>query len=172
MGTVTDPAVTTSAAAPVVATVGKFEVGTGVAGGAVNVIPGEVRFTIDIRSGDDDARLKAVAAIRESCAACALKRNLQVEFDVFYDNPAAICDVLILQRLESAINTCNQPSMLLPSGAGHDAMAFADVLPQAMLFVRCGNGGISHHPDETMTREDAEIATQVLLQFLLGYAVQ
>jgi allantoate deiminase len=161
-----------AAAAPVVATVGKFEVGTGVLGGAVNVIPGEVRFTIDIRSGHDAARLKAVAAIRECCAAEALKRNLQVDFDVFYNNPAAICDTLMLQRLASAIHARSQPSMVLPSGAGHDAMAFDGVLPQAMLFVRCGNGGISHHPDETMTQEDAEIATEVLLQFLLGFAVQ
>jgi acetylornithine deacetylase/succinyl-diaminopimelate desuccinylase-like protein len=35
-----------------------------------------------------------------------------------------------------------------------------------MLFVRCGAGGISHHPDETMTAEDAEVATSVFLDFL------
>ena len=69
-----------------------------------------------------------------------------------------------------SIARCGQPAFVLPSGAGHDAMAFDGVLPQAMLFVRCGNGGISHHPDETMTMEDAEIATQVLLRFLKSYS--
>ena len=49
------------------------------------------------------------------------------------------------------------------SGAGHDAMAFVDLTDIAMLFVRCGNGGISHHPDETMTEADAELSTAVLL---------
>ena len=54
----------------------------------------------------------------------------------------------------------------LPSGAGHDAMVFPPVCPIAMLFVRCGAGGISHHPDETMTADDAEVATSVFLDFL------
>ena len=56
-----------------------------------------------------------------------------------------------------------------PSGAGHDAMEFPAVAPTAMLFVRCGNNGISHHPDETMTAADAEIATSVFLHFLENY---
>ena len=58
------------------------------------------------------------------------------------------------------------PVRRLPSGAGHDAMVFPPVCPIAMLFVRCGAGGISHHPDETMTAGDAEIATAVFLDFL------
>jgi acetylornithine deacetylase/succinyl-diaminopimelate desuccinylase-like protein len=48
-------------------------------------------------------------------------------------------------------------------------MEFPVVAPTAMLFVRCGNNGISHHPDETMTAEDAEIATSVFLHFLEHY---
>ena len=53
--------------------------------------------------------------------------------------------------------------------AGHDAMEFPSVAPMAMLFVRCGNNGISHHPDETMTAEDADVATSVLLHFFENY---
>jgi acetylornithine deacetylase/succinyl-diaminopimelate desuccinylase-like protein len=45
----------------------------------------------------------------------------------------------------------------------------AAVTEVAMLFTRCGNGGISHNPLETMTADDAEIAAQVLLDFLRGY---
>jgi allantoate deiminase len=47
-------------------------------------------------------------------------------------------------------------------------MEFPPVAPIAMLFVRCGNGGISHHPSETMTAEDADVATRVLLRFFEG----
>ena len=57
----------------------------------------------------------------------------------------------------------------LPSGAGHDGMAIAAIADIAMLFVRCGNGGISHHPDETMTAEDAALATDVLYDFFVNF---
>jgi acetylornithine deacetylase/succinyl-diaminopimelate desuccinylase-like protein len=57
------------------------------------------------------------------------------------------------------------PLLELASGAGHDAMKFHGVVPMAMLFVRCGNGGISHNPAEIMTAEDADLATEVLLDF-------
>ena len=58
------------------------------------------------------------------------------------------------------------PVFRLPSGAGHDAMAMADLCPSAMLFVRCGNGGISHDPREIMTAADAEAGARVLLDTL------
>ena len=54
----------------------------------------------------------------------------------------------------------------LPSGAGHDAMKMAELCPQAMLFVRCGNGGISHNPLETMTADDADLAVAAFIEFL------
>jgi allantoate deiminase/N-carbamoyl-L-amino-acid hydrolase len=57
----------------------------------------------------------------------------------------------------------------LPSGAGHDAMVMAKITPVGMLFVRCGNGGISHHPDEIMTAADAELAARTFQDFLLSF---
>jgi acetylornithine deacetylase/succinyl-diaminopimelate desuccinylase-like protein len=59
---------------------------------------------------------------------------------------------------------------LLPSGAGHDAMKMADITDIGMLFVRCGNGGISHHPDETMTGADANLAARAFEDFLLHFS--
>jgi len=56
----------------------------------------------------------------------------------------------------------------LASGAGHDAEMFADLTPIGMLFVRCGNGGISHSPLETVTAEDVDIAARVLLDVLVN----
>jgi acetylornithine deacetylase/succinyl-diaminopimelate desuccinylase-like protein len=78
---------------------------------------------------------------------------------------AAPCDAALQTALAEAIVAHRIPVRHLPSGAGHDAMVFHAVCPAAMLFVRCGNHGISHHPDETMTAEDAEVATSVLLHF-------
>ena len=133
--------------------------------GAANVIPQDVSFTIDVRSGDDTARRRAVSSLRAQFAAIAARRNVTMELNAFYDADAAPCDASLQAQLARAIERQGLEVRHLPSGAGHDAMVFPAVCPTAMLFVRCGNNGISHHPDETMTAEDAEIATQVLLNF-------
>lgn len=133
--------------------------------GAANVIPQNVRFTIDVRSGDDAARQRAVASLRAQFSAIAARRNVTMELSAFYDADAAPCDAALQAQLARAVERQGLPLRHLPSGAGHDAMVFPAVCPTAMLFVRCGNNGISHHPDETMTAEDAEVATQVLLDF-------
>ena len=66
----------------------------------------------------------------------------------------------------STLRADPRPPRRLPSGAGHDAMMMARLAPMAMLFVRCGNGGISHHPEEQMTRDDAQRAADVFGDFL------
>jgi N-carbamoyl-L-amino-acid hydrolase len=70
----------------------------------------------------------------------------------------------------AAIAAHGVPVHELPSGAGHDAMMIAKVAPVSMLFVRCGNGGVSHNPLETVTDEDVQLAAQVTETFLLGLA--
>lgn len=137
--------------------------------GAVNVIPQDVEFTIDVRSSEDVTRLKAVGAINEAFALIAKRRNVAVTSNIFFSSDAAPCDAGLQKQFEAAIAAHGIAPRYLPSGAGHDAMVFPAVAPTAMLFVRCGNNGISHHPDETMTAEDAEIATSVLLHFFENY---
>jgi len=144
-----------------VGTVGKLAV----LPGAINVIPQQVEFTIDVRSGDDALRRKAVAAMQSAFEEIAKRRRVAVTVSPFYAADAAPCDSALQQEFADAITAHGIPVRLLPSGAGHDAMVFPAICPIAMLFVRCGNNGISHHPDETMTAEDAEIATSVLLHF-------
>jgi beta-ureidopropionase / N-carbamoyl-L-amino-acid hydrolase len=72
-----------------------------------------------------------------------------------------------MEQLGAAVERAGLPRLDLPSGAGHDAMAIAQLTEVAMLFTRCGNGGISHNALETMTADDADLAAQVLLDFLL-----
>jgi allantoate deiminase len=151
--------------AGLVGTVGKMSV----LPGAVNVIPQDVEFTVDVRSGNDALRMKAVAALRAEFDSIALRRNVRVEPNPFFELKAAPCDEALQQRFAKAITAQGIAPRFLPSGAGHDAMEFPSVCPIAMLFVRCGNGGISHHPSETMTAEDADIATQTLLHFFENY---
>jgi hydantoinase/carbamoylase family amidase len=145
-----------------VGTVGRMSVRPG----AVNVIPQDVEFTIDIRSGADAVRREAVEALAAECAGIAARRHVKLAFEPFFELKAAPCDEGLQRRLDDAVAAQGVTPFRLPSGAGHDAMEFPVVCPMAMLFVRCGNGGISHHPTETMTAEDAELATAALQHFL------
>jgi len=144
-----------------VGTVGKL----GVLPGAINVIPQDVELTVDVRSGDNALRGSTVAVLARTFDGIARRRNVKVETTSFFEADAAPCDATLHGKLGEAIAAHGIPLRALPSGAGHDAMVFPPVCPMAMLFVRCGNNGISHHPEETMTAEDAEIATSVLLHF-------
>lgn len=151
--------------AGLVGTVGKLSVKPG----AINVIPQDVEFTIDVRSGDDSIRAAALAALKIELPAIARHRSVKLRVETLYDADAAPCDPTLQKQFDAAIAAQGIKPRYLPSGAGHDAMVFPAVAPMAMLFVRCGNNGISHHPDETMTAEDAEIATEVLLHFFEHY---
>lgn len=146
-----------------VGTVGKLAVA---AGGAINVIPGRVEFTIDVRSGDDDLRRAAAAALEAKCRAIAGARGVAIEWTLLQEMAAAQCDAAERASLARAVASFGLPVRHLPSGAGHDAMQFAGLAPIAMLFVRCGNGGVSHSPRETLSAADADIATAVLLRYL------
>ncbi len=148
-----------------VGTVGKLSVKPG----AINVIAQDVEFTIDVRSGDDGIRAVALATFAVELPAIAERRSVKFGVETLYDADAAPCDPALQKQFEAAIAAQGIKPRYLASGAGHDAMVFPAVAPMAMLFVRCGNNGISHHPDETMTAEDAEIATEVLLHFFENY---
>ena len=146
-----------------VGTVGKLAIP---GDGAINVIPGRVEFTVDLRSGDDALRLAALAAVERRLREIAKARGVQLAWEPFLHLDAAPCDAAQQARLAACIEKRGVPVRRLPSGAGHDAMQFHGVAPLAMLFVRCGNGGVSHNPAETMTTADADLATQVLLDYL------
>jgi hydantoinase/carbamoylase family amidase len=146
-----------------VGTVGKLSIA---GGGAINVIPGEVEFTVDLRSGDDAKRKIALIDVEAQCQAIARRRNVSLAWEPFFELKAAPCDERLQAQFAASIERMGLPVRRLPSGAGHDAMEMLGIAPIAMLFVRCGNGGISHNPLETMTAEDADIATRVLLDFL------
>ncbi|WEJ90504.1 MAG: allantoate amidohydrolase [Klebsiella huaxiensis] len=136
-----------------VATVGTLRC----APGAVNVIPGEVTLTLDIRGPNDqplDALLNRLLASAQDIAA---RRQLQFSAEEFYRIAATACDSELQRVLSEAVQEVQRRSVSLPSGAGHDAIAIAERWPSAMLFVRC-KGGISHHPAESVTTDDVALA--------------
>lgn len=147
----------------VVATVGRLDIPNA----AVNVIAGDVRFTVDIRSPCDVSREKAASDIAEICGKIAFKRHLKADITYSYHAKAAPCDTRLQNHLTAALLKNGQTAFHLPSGAGHDAMALHGVIPMAMLFVR-SKDGLSHHPDEYSTPQDLDLAVKTLLDTVLS----
>jgi N-carbamoyl-L-amino-acid hydrolase len=149
-----------------VGTVGQLQV----PGGSVNVIPGACKLSLDIRAADDAVRLAAVKDVLDGIAAICARRQVEFTLQRIVDASAAPCAPRLMRQFGDAIERAGLPRFELLSGAGHDAMAMAAITDVAMLFTRCGNGGISHNPLETMTADDADIAARVLLDFLRSYS--
>ena len=145
-----------------VGTVGQFDVPNG----AANTVPGKAVFTIDIRAESDAVRLAAVADVEREMALIAARRRVALDVQRTHEAASVPCAGWLQEQLAGAIAALGLPLRRLPSGAGHDAMAIAALTDVAMLFVRCGNGGISHHPDETMTAADADAAAAVFSRFV------
>ncbi|MGA2045263.1 MAG: allantoate amidohydrolase [Roseiarcus sp.] len=147
-----------------VATVGRLEVEPG----AVNVIPGEARFTIDMRAPRDERRQRAVNDIDRQLIAIARARDVELVSIHTHEAAAYVCDPGVVAGLAAAVRRIGQPVRLLPSGAGHDTMIMGALCPAGMLFVRC-KGGVSHNPLESITAEDCEIGLAALLEFVRGF---
>jgi len=121
--------------------------------GAVNVIPGEVALSLDIR-GPQEAPLDALLnELLAQAQAIATRRGLTFSAEEFYRIAATPCDRRLQSLLTDAVHQAQGASLSLPSGAGHDAIAMAERWPVGMLFVRC-KGGISHHPAESVEADD------------------
>jgi len=144
-----------------VATVGRIEAKPG----AINVIPGEVQFTIDVRAPEDSLREGAVAQIRTEIENVCKQRNLHAAIESLQDFPSSTCADWLMAQMDRAVAAQGVPVRRLPSGAGHDGMAIKAIADIAMLFVRCKRG-ISHNPAEAITAEDAGIGARVLLDFI------
>jgi hydantoinase/carbamoylase family amidase len=136
--------------------------------GTGNVIPGEVEFTLDVRAPDDERRHLAEESVLRHLERIAKRRGVTVEpIRGPHDVAGVPCTPWIQDRLAQSIARCvGHEAPRLPSGAGHDAMMLAQVTDVGMMFVRCGAGGVSHNPAETVTAEDAGLAAAALVDFL------
>ena len=151
------------ASAPdLVATVGLLEV----PGGSINVVPGRCRFSLDIRATTDPVRDAAVADVLAELARICERRELAFSIEETMRQPAAPSAADWLQRWERAVAALGVPVHRMPSGAGHDAMKLHEIMPQAMLFVRGENAGISHNPLESSTSSDFDLAARAMMALL------
>jgi allantoate deiminase len=149
-----------------VATVGELTVRPG----ASNVIPGEARFSLDVRAATDAARDAAVAGIREAIARIGKERRVATDMTTVMEKPVAICAPWLRLAIGRAIETTvgKKPRELM-SGAGHDGQAMIGLTDIGMIFVRCRDG-ISHNPLEFVTVDDLGLAVEALMATIVEIA--
>ncbi len=145
-----------------VTTVGMLEVPNG----SINVVPGRCKFSLDIRAASNEVRDACAADVRAELQRICERRGVHFTLEETMRAAAAPSDSAWQQRWERAVQSLGLPLFRLPSGAGHDAMKLHEAMPQAMLFMRGGNAGISHNPLESITNDDAELCVRALQNLL------
>jgi hydantoinase/carbamoylase family amidase len=138
--------------------------------GAVNVIPGEVRLSLDVRAASDEARASAVETIVRRSRQIGARRGLAIAIETVHEKPVVVCAPKLRAAISRAVGsvTGHKPRELM-SGAGHDGLAMAHLTDIGMIFVRC-RAGISHNPLEHVTLPDLGFAVEALVRTIVEVA--
>ncbi len=145
-----------------VATMGMLDVPKG----SINVVPGVVQFSMDLRAPSNELRDALERRVMQEIQRIGQERSVSVELKPTLQISAAPSDDSLKQLWHNALHDLGLPVFELPSGAGHDAMKMHDIMPQAMLFVRGLNSGISHNPLESTTAQDMQLGVDALMHVL------
>lgn len=140
-----------------VATVGQINAQPG----AANVIPGQVRLSLDVRHQDNTTRVRACQLLHVQAEQICARRQVTLNWQLVQEHPGIACNSFLAQQFAQAVEQQGYPVLSLSSGAGHDAVIMSTLTDVAMLFVRC-KGGISHNPAESVTIEDVQAAIETL----------
>jgi allantoate deiminase len=144
-----------------VGTVGRVDVRPG----GVNVIPGQVTISLDMRARTDAMLRQLTSEMDREITRIAKARGVEMKVEPMLETKAAPCAPGLIGQLDNAVRKCGIKPLHLPSGAGHDGMAMIALGPIGMLFVRC-KAGISHSPLESVEAADVTVAATVLREFI------
>ena len=145
-----------------VATIGQLQVPNG----SINVVPGKCLFSMDMRAPTDPQRDALERDVLQALDEICERRGLVCQREATLRAPAAPSAPEWQKRWEHALKDLGVPLFVMPSGAGHDAMKLHEVMPQAMLFVRGENSGISHNPLESTTSDDMQLCIDAFAHVL------
>jgi allantoate deiminase len=148
-----------------VGTVGQLELEPG----GINIIPGRVSFSLDLRDIDEDVRDGVEARIMHEAALVCEKRDVELETETLQRLPPAPCSALVRDAAKEACAELGFEPFELASGAGHDGMHLTELCPIGMIFVR-SKDGLSHNPAEYSSKEDCAAGANVLYRTLLELA--
>ncbi|MDP0491299.1 MAG: Zn-dependent hydrolase [Verrucomicrobiota bacterium JB023] len=144
------------------ATVGKAELFPG----SANTVPGEARFSLDVRDTDPEVLKELASQFRRALSAIARRRQLMFEFTVESEIEPVACHRPLINLLEEKARKSSLSYRRMPSGAAHDAQIMATITPTVMLFTP-SRGGKSHSPAEWTSWDDIQAASQLLLDTLV-----
>ena len=134
--------------------------------GSINVVPGRCLFSLDLRAPTDAQRDAMVTDVLNELAKIAQRRGLRYTIEESMRAAAAPSAPALQHHWERAVDALGVPVFRMPSGAGHDAMKLHEIMPQAMLFTRGQNSGISHNPLESTTNNDIQLTVDAFTQVL------
>ena len=154
-----------SATGSTVGTVGQIEARPG----GINIIPGGVEISLDLRDIDEAVRDGVEGRIRERAGKVCGRRGIDLSFGELQRLPPAPCSEDIRASIAAACEGEGIRPHPLPSGAGHDGMHVSELCPMGMIFVR-SRDGISHNPKEWSSREDCEAGCRILYLTVLDLA--
>ena len=149
-----------------VATIGQLHVPNG----SINVVPGKCTFSMDMRAPKDPQRDALEKDVLNALDEICNRRGLVCQREATLRAPAAPSAPDWQERWEKALKDLGVPRFVMPSGAGHDAMKLHEIMPQAMLFVRGENSGISHNPLESTTTDDMQLCIDAFEHVLHQFA--
>ena len=149
-----------------VGTIGMLQVPSG----SINVVPGRCEFSLDLRAPLNDRRDALANDVLAELRAICERRGVQFTVEETMRAAAAPSAPEWQERWENAVEALGAPLFKLPSGAGHDAMKLHEIMPQAMLFVRGENAGISHNPLESSTADDMQLAVDAFSHLISDLA--
>ena len=148
-----------------VGTVGQLDLSPG----GINIIPGQVSFSLDLRDIDEGVRNDVEVRIMHEAALMCEKRGVELETKTLQRLPPAPCSALVRDAAWEACETLGFKPFGLASGAGHDGMHLTELCPIGMIFVR-SKDGLSHNPAEYSSKEDCAAGAEVLYRTLLKLA--
>lgn len=137
--------------------------------GGINIIPGRVEFSLDLRDIDEEVRDRVEERILERAEEVCHRRGVGMETELLQRMAPASCSEMVRGAVEEACRAIGVRPYALASGAAHDAMQLVDLCPMGMAFV-ASRDGVSHSPDEWSSKEDCETGAEVLYRVILDLA--
>ncbi|TWT06567.1 Zn-dependent hydrolase [Planococcus sp. CPCC 101016] len=148
-----------------VATTGVCEVKPG----AMNVVPGSVEMKIDIRGISSESKNRVINQLHAAIENVENSRNLKTTIEKIADENPILLNDEVIESLKDTAENLGYPPLLLPSGAGHDAMNMAKLCPTGLLFIP-SKAGLSHHPQEYTSLEEIIIGAKILKEEVVKWA--
>jgi N-carbamoyl-L-amino-acid hydrolase len=130
--------------------------------GAPNVIPGRVTATLEMRDLDEAKVRRIFGTIEQEARRIGDQNGTTFQFEAGHRSVAAPSDPAVREMIGDASKMLGYSARVMPSGAGHDAQAMAQLGPMGMIFIP-SIGGISHSPREFSTAEDIARGAEILM---------